>query len=78
MLASDRRATAGSLISKRDVEKVFRCDEFSAVGIAGVLALGLESHMAGTFGVTGAYVVAITPSLCGAPAVGINLVCSGA
>jgi proteasome beta subunit len=42
VLASDRRATAGSLISKRDVEKVFRCDEFSAVGIAGVLALGLE------------------------------------
>jgi proteasome beta subunit len=42
MLASDRRATAGNMISKRDVDKVFRCDEFSAVGIAGVLALGLE------------------------------------
>ena len=42
VLASDRRATAGNLISKRDVEKVFRCDEFSAIGIAGVLALGLE------------------------------------
>jgi len=42
VLASDRRATAGSMISKRDVEKVFRCDEFSAIGIAGVLALGLE------------------------------------
>jgi proteasome beta subunit len=42
VLASDRRATAGNVISKRDVEKVFRCDEFSAVGIAGVLALGLE------------------------------------
>ena len=42
VLASDRRATAGSMISKRDVEKVFRCDEFSAMGIAGVLALGLE------------------------------------
>jgi proteasome beta subunit len=42
VLASDRRATAGNLISKRDVDKVFRCDEFSAVGIAGVLALGLE------------------------------------
>src|SRR5689334_1264916 len=37
VLASDRRATAGSQISKRDVEKVFPCDEFSAVGIAGVL-----------------------------------------
>jgi proteasome beta subunit len=42
VLASDRRATAGSMISKRDVEKVFRSDQFSAVGIAGVLALGLE------------------------------------
>jgi proteasome beta subunit len=42
VLASDRRATAGNVISKRDVEKVFPCDEFSAVGIAGVLALGLE------------------------------------
>lgn len=42
VLTSDRRATAGNLISKRDVDKVFRCDEFSAVGIAGVLALGLE------------------------------------
>jgi proteasome beta subunit len=42
VLASDRRATAGNMISKRDVEKVFRCDQFSAMGIAGVLALGLE------------------------------------
>jgi proteasome beta subunit len=42
VLAGDRRATAGNMISKRDVDKVFRCDEFSAVGIAGVLALGLE------------------------------------
>src|ERR1700761_9614864 len=39
VLASDRRATAGNMISKRDVDdvdKVFRCDEFSAMGIAGV------------------------------------------
>jgi proteasome beta subunit len=42
VLASDRRATAGNMISKRDVDKVFRCDDFSALGIAGVLALGLE------------------------------------
>src|ERR1700758_2755731 len=42
VLASDRRATAGNMISKRDVEKVFRCDEFSAMGISGVLALGLK------------------------------------
>jgi len=42
VLASDRRVTAGNIISKRDVDKVFRCDDFSAVGISGVLALGLE------------------------------------
>jgi proteasome beta subunit len=42
VLASDRRATAGNLISKRDVDKVFRCDEFSAMGVAGVLALAVE------------------------------------
>ena len=42
VLASDRRATAGSMISKRDVDKVFRCDEFSAMGTAGTLAVALE------------------------------------
>jgi proteasome beta subunit len=42
VLASDRRATTGNMISKRDVDKVFRCDDFSAIGIAGVLALALE------------------------------------
>jgi proteasome beta subunit len=42
VLASDRHATAGNVISKRDVEKVFPCDEFSAVGTAGVRALALE------------------------------------
>jgi proteasome beta subunit len=42
VLASDRRATAGSMISKRDVDKVFRSDEFSAVAIAGTLGLGLD------------------------------------
>jgi proteasome beta subunit len=42
VLASDRRATAGSMISKRDVDKVFPCDEFSAVGVSGVLAIGVE------------------------------------
>jgi proteasome beta subunit len=41
-LAGDRRATAGSMISKRDVDKVFRSDEFSAVAIAGTLGLGLD------------------------------------
>jgi proteasome beta subunit len=42
VLAGDRRATAGSMIAKRDVEKVFRSDEYSAVSIAGVASVGLE------------------------------------
>ncbi|HZZ55061.1 MAG TPA: proteasome subunit beta [Trebonia sp.] len=42
VLAGDRRATAGNMISKRDVEKVFRSDEFSAMAIAGVASIGLE------------------------------------
>jgi proteasome beta subunit len=42
VLAGDRRSTAGSMIAKRDVEKVFRSDEYSAVGIAGVASVGLD------------------------------------
>src|SRR5579863_5270936 len=42
VMAGDRRATAGNLISKRDVDKVFRADEFSAIAIAGTLAVALE------------------------------------
>jgi proteasome beta subunit len=42
VLAGDRRATAGNLISKRDVEKVFRSDDFSAVAFAGVASMGIE------------------------------------
>jgi proteasome beta subunit len=42
VMAGDRRATAGSMISKRDVEKVFRADEYSAVAVAGTLAIALE------------------------------------
>ena len=42
VVASDRRATAGNLISKRDVDKVFQCDDFSAMGVAGVLALAVD------------------------------------
>jgi proteasome beta subunit len=42
ILAGDRRSTAGNMIAKRDVEKVFRSDEYSAVGIAGVASVGLE------------------------------------
>jgi proteasome beta subunit len=42
VMAGDRRATAGNMISKRDVEKVHRADEYSAIGIAGTASLGLE------------------------------------
>jgi len=42
VMAGDRRATAGSVISKRDVDKVFRADEYSVIAIAGTLALALE------------------------------------
>ena len=42
VLAGDRRATAGSMIAKRDVEKVFRSDEFSGMGYAGTGSLGIE------------------------------------
>ena len=39
VMAGDRRATAGNMISKRDVEKVFRADEYSAIAIAGTLSV---------------------------------------
>lgn len=42
VIAGDRRATAGSMIAKRDIEKVFRSDEYSGVGFAGVGSVGLE------------------------------------
>jgi proteasome beta subunit len=42
VLAGDRRATAGSMISKRDVEKVFRSDEYSAIAMAGTASLSLD------------------------------------
>jgi proteasome beta subunit len=42
VMAGDRRATAGNMIVKRDVEKVFRADEYSAIAMAGVASVGLE------------------------------------
>jgi proteasome beta subunit len=42
VMAGDRRATAGNMIAQRDVDKVFRSDEFSAVGYAGVAGVGLD------------------------------------
>ena len=42
VLVGDRRATMGNLIAKRDLEKVFRSDEFSAFAYAGTGSLGNE------------------------------------
>jgi proteasome beta subunit len=42
LMAGDRRATMGSVIAQRDIEKVFPADEFSAVGIAGTAGIGVE------------------------------------
>jgi proteasome beta subunit len=42
VMAGDRRATAGNMISQRDIEKVFRGDEYSCVGIAGVAGIGID------------------------------------
>jgi proteasome beta subunit len=42
IMVGDRRSTAGSMIAQRDIEKVFRCDDFSCVGISGVAGIGLE------------------------------------
>ena len=42
VMAGDRRATAGNMIAQHDIEKVFRSDDFSCVGIAGVAGIGLE------------------------------------
>jgi proteasome beta subunit len=42
VLAGDRRATAGNMIAKRDVEKVFRSDEYSGMGYSGTGSLGIE------------------------------------
>ncbi len=42
VMAGDRRATAGNMIMQRDIDKVFRSDEFSGIGIAGVAGIGIE------------------------------------
>jgi proteasome beta subunit len=42
VMAGDRRATAGNMILQRDIDKVFRSDEFSAIGVAGVAGIGIE------------------------------------
>lgn len=42
VMAGDRRATMGTMIAHREMEKVFPADEFSAVGIAGTAGLAVE------------------------------------
>ncbi len=42
VMAGDRRATAGNMIAQRDIEKVFRGDEYSCVGISGAAGIGVE------------------------------------
>lgn len=42
VMAGDRRATAGNMIAQRDIEKVYRSDEFSCIGIAGAAGIGID------------------------------------
>jgi proteasome beta subunit len=42
VMAGDRRATAGNMIAQRDIEKVFRADEYSAIAFAGTAGIGIE------------------------------------
>jgi proteasome beta subunit len=42
VMAGDRRATMGTVIAQRDIEKVFQADEYSCVGIAGSAGIALE------------------------------------
>ena len=42
VMAGDRRATAGNMIAQRDIEKVFRTDEYSCAGIAGAAGIGID------------------------------------
>ncbi|GAA1155924.1 proteasome subunit beta [Ornithinicoccus hortensis] len=42
VVAGDRRATMGSFIANRDMQKVFTADEYSAVGIAGTAGVAIE------------------------------------
>ena len=42
VMGGDRRATMGSMIANREIEKVFGTDEYSCVGIAGAAGLAVE------------------------------------
>lgn len=42
VMAGDRRATSGNVISKRDMRKVFPADDWSAVGVSGSAGPAME------------------------------------
>ena len=42
LIAGDRRATSGNLISQRDMDKVYVTDGYSAVGIAGTAGIAID------------------------------------
>nr|WP_084958347.1 proteasome subunit beta [Thermoactinospora rubra] len=42
VMAGDRRSTSGNIIAQRDIEKVFRADDYSCMGIAGTASTGIE------------------------------------
>lgn len=42
VMAGDRRATMGSYIAQRDIEKVFPADDWSLIGIAGSAGIAVE------------------------------------
>jgi proteasome beta subunit len=42
IMAGDRRATSGNVISKRDMRKIFEADAWSAVGISGAAGPAME------------------------------------
>lgn len=42
VMAGDRRATMGSVIALRDIEKVFGADDSSIIGVAGTAGLAVE------------------------------------
>lgn len=42
VMAGDRRATMGSMIAQRDIQKVFVTDEYSVIGIAGTAGVAVE------------------------------------
>jgi proteasome beta subunit len=42
VLAGDRQATAGLQIASRRIDKIFKCDEYSGIGIAGAAGPAME------------------------------------